>query len=95
MSTQAPLITQSAINTRPPISVEIEETDWSFWSTRYSGRIRVGSNCWLNFSHATRKHIDDIKRFVEAAYNIGYSEASTYFLNKQSSESKNEHIIGI
>ena len=74
------MITQSAYNTKPPIKTVI--TRHRLFGSRKDGNISIGSVYDLTFTNQKQEVILYIEAAIKSAYDLGYQEASTYFLSK-------------
>jgi hypothetical protein len=74
-------IEQSAINLQPPIKVKVFHTNWL---GRKTGSISVGEFCELSFNNVSDNELNGIFTSIKLAYNVGFADASTHFLNNAS-----------
>ena len=82
------MITQSAYNTNPPIKKRITKESFT---GRKTGYFEIGGRI-LDFTNAPESMVLELEKMILDAYNLGYSEASTYFLDKLLDKSDGQSI---
>lgn len=75
---------QSAYNTNPPIHKTLtEERVNLFGHVKQNGRIMIGERFYFDYNNMPKDLIENIYTALTQSYQLGYGEASTYFLDKK------------